>query len=160
MWANGWRCCAQQLECRVPEWQRINGDLNHIHVGYGPRAFVADPLNASPYDGGTMVMVGNDLNTTVAVVLPVEAFGRTPQIRCKDIATITGPNGHGAAPPVFRGGPWPHGEPNATQLRARRAFLLPARLSNDLLTTQPSGCYTLLAFYTTFLRPELESGVT
>ena len=68
------------------------GQPDKIHVLHSPTRYVADPLNASNYDGEVVCLCGNNLNTSFQVVLATDnAFGRpNANTLCFNIATITG----------------------------------------------------------------------
>ena len=135
----------------------LEGDEDHIHVGYNPTFYPAEIGHATPYDNLTVVFVGNNLATATPVVLPNDAHGRINNTRCKTVTHITGAQGHGAAPAAVRAGPWAAAEADTNEIRARRAFLLPADRVGDALTVQASGRYTFQAFHHTFLQDGLAS---
>ena len=136
----------------------ITGDEDHVYVGHSPMTFPTDPLATTPFDGRVVVLVGDDVGSAVPMVLPPEHFGRSDERLTLTHDTILGPTGHGAAPPVYRSGPHAGGTANTTNLRARRVLVLPPQMSATALTTQPTGQYSLLGFYDTFLRAEIDSG--
>ena len=137
----------------------IQGDEDHVYVGHSPSIFPTDPLSTTPFDGRVVLLVGDDIAAAVPMVLPAEHFGRTDERAVFTHDTIIGPAGHGAVPTVLRSGPHAAGAANTSNLRARRAMVLPPSMSVTALTTQPLGRYTLPGFYDTFLRPEIDSGV-
>ena len=55
----------------------LNGDPDHIHVGYNPTLFPEDPTNTTPYDGKVMVLVGDDFTSATPIVLPATAFSNS-----------------------------------------------------------------------------------
>ena len=133
----------------------VQGDEDCIHVGHSMSKYPASIGSATPFDNHHVVLVGNDLTSSVPVVLPFEAFERTPDLRCPTWDLLTGPTMHGANPPVWRSGPHAAGTADVTEYRVRRAMILPAYLSARALTQVPEGRYTLLQFRTLLLEPEI-----
>ena len=117
----------------------LAGDVKHVYVGYAPSLFPGDLAVPTPFDDKVVVLVGDDIPTSVTITLPDTAFQRTAAIRCLDVAGIIGPQGHGAVPPEYLRGPHIAGTPDTTEIRARRAFLMPAVAAGLCLTTQPAG---------------------
>jgi hypothetical protein len=135
----------------------LAGDAEHIHVGYAPSLYPQDLAVATPFDNQVVVLVGDDINLSVPIVLPDDAFTRIADTRVLELATIVGALGHLAAPPVFQAGPHGAGVANTAQIRVRTAFLLPAADSGRAVSTQPSGRYTLAGFHLGFVAPGLAS---
>jgi hypothetical protein len=66
---------------------------------------------------------------------------------------LQGATVHGATPHVFRSGPHVTGDVGTTDIRARRAMILPSDLAAAVLRNAPQdGRYTLLGFFNTFLQ--------
>ena len=131
----------------------LDGDPGFIHVGHSPHIFNPDPANATTYDSHIVVLVGNDLNTTVPVVLSNQHFTRPAQTPGFNIATITGAQGFSANPRVPHSGPHNDGDVNTEGLRSRRILLLPYEAGPRLLSTRADGRYGLAEFYNTFIQP-------
>jgi hypothetical protein len=109
-------------------------------------------------DARIIVLVGNRFDACIPVVLPVEAFGCTNDIRASDIATIVGAAGHGAAPPLFWSGPHAVG-PTVNGLRVHRAVLLPPTFAATAVKFQDDGRLTLPAFYAQFVQGKHDSAM-
>ena len=133
----------------------LEGDPGFVHIGHSPHIFNPDPTNATTYDSHIVVLVGNDLNTTVPVVLSNQHFTRIVPTPAFNIATITGAQGFGANPPVLHTGPHQDGAANTDALRSRRILLLPYEAGPRLLSTRADGRYGLAEFYNTFIQPGL-----
>ena len=131
----------------------ISGDINAIHVVHSPTRFPGDPLAPTPYDDKVVVLCGNDLQASVPLVLPDTAFSLVGPETCYTYEYMIGVNGHGAAPATVRFGPVPLGDPHAGAVSARKVMLLPFEAADDLVTTSPSGRYTLPGFYNSFIGP-------
>ena len=134
----------------------VEGDEDFIYIGHSPSIYPADLLDVTPFDNHMVVLVGNDSAAATPVILPPAAFQRTGDIRCEDVATIIGPGGHGAAPAVFRTGPHAVG-PTVAELNNRRAMLLPCSDGQAALADHPDGRWSLVAFYNSFVAPNLAS---
>ena len=80
----------------------LEDDPNYIHVGHSPQYFNPDPTNTTVYDEHIMVLVGNDLNTSVPLVISNAQFTRSAATLALTTAVITGAQGFGANPPVLR----------------------------------------------------------
>ena len=135
----------------------VAGDCDYIHVGHTPTFYPARPGDPTVFDDHVAVLVGDNFDTAVPVVLPDVAFARPAAVRCFNMESITGANGHTAAPPVYRHGPHAAGTDGTSDVRIRNVFVLPAALTDAALATQQSGRYTLLQFYATFLQADLAS---
>ena len=83
----------------------LAGDIGHVHVGYAPTRFPGDLAFPTPHDGKMVVLIGNNIPTSVPVTLPATAFTRTGAARCFDVASILGVAGHGHGPPILLHGP-------------------------------------------------------
>ena len=131
----------------------INGAEDLVHVAHSPSLYPADPLNPRPWDNCCVVLLGNDLATSVPIVLEPEAFSRCGDTRCLASAEIVGVNGHGANPIVYRHGPHAAGTANTNMLRARKAMLLPPTAAHHCVSHMDDGRYTLAGFWNAFVNP-------
>ena len=130
----------------------LDGDENHVQVGFAPMYYPGDLTNPQPdLDGLMVVLTGSDPGACTPVVLPTACFGRIAATRCDDVATITGPTGHGAAPAVVRTGPHAATVATATEIRVRRVLLLPPTAAADAIGYLADGRYSLPAFYNRFV---------
>lgn len=132
----------------------LEGDEDHVLIGHTPHIYPTDLTSPSPMDGLVTLFVGSDPDTCTTLVLPQVAFGRSNQCRSHDIATIVGPGGHGAAPPVYRDGP--HAAP-VVQIQVRRVHLLPPTAAADAIDRHDDGRYTLADFYAQFVQGKHDS---
>ena len=137
---------------------QLDSDTNSVYVGHSPTIFVADILHASPYDNKTIVMVGDDLSTATPVALHPDAFTRTANAHLYNLGYLQGPNGHGAAPPVFRFDHNGAGGADTSQHRVRRAMVLPPSLASNILEQNPTGVLSLLRFCNTIVAPAIAAG--
>lgn len=137
----------------------IAGDADHIHVGHSPSMFAGDPTDVTPFDDLMVLLVGDDLTTSVLVVLLANAFGCTGNVRCLEIANILGPAGHTAILPIYHSGPHGAGIANTSEINLCHSLLLPSDTTHLFLSTILTGCYTLTGFYNTFIQPGLASPV-
>ena len=87
--------------------------------------YPADPTSVSPFDNLVIVLLGNDIDSSTPLALPVTSITRLAAVRALDIATIVGATGHGAAPAVLCSGPYGTGDSNVSETRARPICLLP-----------------------------------
>ena len=133
----------------------LAGDPDNIHVGHTLSAFNNDPLNGCPYDDHIILLVGDDLASAAPVLLPNTSFSRPTGFAAYNTAYMTGANGHGAAPAVYRFGHQAVGTADTDELRTRRALVLPCEDSSDFLSRVPTGIYTVQHFYNQFLAPHL-----
>ena len=117
----------------------VAGDEDYVYVGYNPTLYPADITSVSTIDNHLVLMVGNDLQTSIPVVLPHDAFGRTAENLCSTTAVITGPAGHAAGPPEHCDGPHIAGVADTNALRARRAMLMPRSLAPAILLGAVNG---------------------
>ena len=132
----------------------IHGEEDVVHIGHTLTRFPADLENATVYDNYLCALVGNDLASSVPVVLPSEAFQRSAEARCHTADAIVGVNGHGhPGGAVLHHGPHANGAPNTSALRARRAMLLPPSAAADILAAAPDGTYSLPGFWNTLIQP-------
>ena len=132
----------------------MHDDEDKIFVGHTVTKYPTDLENNTPFDDLVTILVGNDLATAVDIVLPAESFQRTADVRALTTDEMTGANGHGTAGgAVVRFGPHGTGVANTTQLRARRAMLLPPSASGDILSGAPDGSYSLIGFWNTLVQP-------
>ena len=136
----------------------IAGDEDVVYLGHSPYIYPQDVTSPTAMDGRVVVLVGNRADACVPVVLPADAFGRLAATRVQDVATIVGPQGHGAAPPVYRAGPHAAG-PNVNELRVRRALLLPPSFAATMVSYRDDGRLTLAAFYAQFVLNKHDSAV-
>ena len=79
----------------------LAGNTDHVHIVHLPSIYPSNPTATTIYDDRVVVLVGNDLQASVPLVLPAEAFERTAATRCYTTDFIIGVNGHGAAAPVL-----------------------------------------------------------
>ena len=133
----------------------VGGDEDYIHVGHSMSKYPASLGANTPFDNHHVVLVGNDLTSAVPVVLPIEAFERTPDTRFPTLEHIAGVNMHAANPPVLRSGPHGPAAANVNEYRVRRAMVLPTVMTQRALTQVPDGRYSLTQFYTLLLEPEV-----
>ena len=130
----------------------LQGDEDHVQLGYAPSFYPADITNPqASLDGLTVVLTGREADEVTPIVLPQNAFQRSANRRCHDIATIVGANGHGHAPPVLRTGPHAAGVVTTTEIQARPVHLLPPSAAADAIRYCGDGRMTLHAFYTEFV---------
>ena len=119
---------------------QIEGDEDFIHIGHNPTRFPKDPLDAAnPFNNKVVVLVGNDLASAVPVVLPDEAFQRATQARCRNADVIAGNTMHTAAPPVLRDGPHAPTVGDASDIRVRRAMVVPPGTAHSFVSNVPNG---------------------
>ena len=136
----------------------IDADCDHIYVGHSPTQYPASLGTAMPFDNLLVVLVGDSADAAVPMVLPNAAFARTNDFAAYNVAHLTGVHGHGAGPPaVTRFATTASGTANTDDFRVRRFFVFPHTQVLDALTTEPSGCYSLVAFYNEFLQAGLAS---
>lgn len=137
----------------------LTGDPDYIYVGWGPTVFPANPSNATGYDGHTLVMLGNNIDTALPVCLPDECFARAAQVTAFTNDYIVGANGHtAAAGAVFRFGHQADGAADTSNLRYRGVFpLSKANMLTILPHIQNTGRISLLAFHTRLIAPGLAS---
>ena len=76
---------------------QISTDPHLIYLGYHPQLFVSDIHNVTPYDNNVMVMVGDNLDTSMGLVLPADTFARTNMFGFRNQAYITGAAGYATA---------------------------------------------------------------
>jgi hypothetical protein len=138
----------------------IDGDDDHIYVGHSPTPFQSDPLTVSPYDGSVIVLLGDDINAATPIALPTDAFSRSAMaFAAYQVAYIRGADGHtNAVTPVFRFDPTASGTANTTDIQVRLAMPMTPAIAHTFLTASPSGIYTLLGFFDSFIAPEVDSG--
>ena len=104
----------------------VEGDEDHIHIGHSASAFPTDLLDpACPFNNNVVVLVGNDLATSVPYVLPVGAFSRMASQRAHNSAHLTGAHCHAAVPQVLRTGPHAAGTADTDDYRVRAVFVPP-----------------------------------
>ncbi len=122
----------------------LAGDPDHVYVGYEPMLYPGDLTAATVYDNQVAVLVGNDLDAASLLSLPPDAFGRCNDTHCQSLDYLRGAEGfaHPAAA-VFRHAIPGVGDPDVTDLRDRRAMLLPRAFLIEVLGTAPAGCLTL-----------------
>lgn len=136
-----------------------DNDPNHIYVAHSLSMFPSDITDATTMDGAMIGIVGNEPASCVYVVFSGAFLTVTAATRCLEVAEITGPAGHGAAPAVFRTGPHAAAAPGTSEVRGRPFMVLPPPVAARALTDcGAAGRYTLLAFYNTFLNGPLNSG--
>jgi hypothetical protein len=134
-------------------------ECDKVYVAHTLTLFPVDVSNPTPLDGLLTGLIGNSMESAVAVVLPQAFFGLTANnTRALEVAAIQGPDGHGAAVPVFRTGPHGAAAPDTSSIRARRAMILPpAQAALALAGASADGSYTLLGFFNRFLQGPLSS---
>ena len=132
---------------------QIEGDEDFIHIGHNPTRFPEDPLDAAnPFNNKVVVLVGNDLASAVPVVLPDEAFQRTTQACCRNADVIAGNTMHTAAPPVLRDGPHAPTVGDASDIRVRRAMVVPPGTALSFVSNVPNGRIGVAGMWTTFIQ--------
>ena len=130
----------------------LSNDEDAIYVGHSPSIYPADHASpAADIDNRVMVIVGDSPDASFPVILPNDSFARVNATRCHTADHLVGPNGHGHAPPVCRTGPHALGDPDVSEIRSRRALLLPAEDADEYLTMEPAGRYTRSGFWNAFL---------
>ena len=128
----------------------LTGDEDHVQICHSPSLYPGDLTNPVPTLDGLMVLLtGVSPDLMAPIVLANEAWGRINATRCDEIATLIGAAGHGAAPVVVRTGP--HAVGTGSDVRVRRAHLLPTQWAADAISYMPDGRYTLPSFYQRFL---------
>ena len=137
---------------------RVNGDNDNICVGYNPTFYPTDVTHATPFDNLVVMGLGNCIERSLPIVMHANMFGRTNNRHVYTYDYVIGPNGHGHAGPVFQFSPPLGGTRDTSQVRARRAMLVPPALAEQVLQGAPDGVYSLLGFSTQVLQPELDSG--
>jgi hypothetical protein len=136
----------------------IEGDEDHVQLGYAPAFYEADITHPVPtLDGLIIVLTGLRPDEVTPIVLPQAAFTRLNDRHCQDIATIVGAAGHGATPPVVRTGPHAGGVATASAIRGRAVHLLPSQAAADAVRFLPEGRLTLQAFYAEFVAGKHDS---
>ena len=137
----------------------LQGSSDSIFIGYHPTSMPVNPLAATPMDGRLVVLVGNDVETSVPVVLNQDHTGRTGDIVAFNRDYIIGANGYAAAPPVRRFDHQAAGAPDTGNVRVRYAMLIPPAIAADVLeATDAHGRFNLHQFYHELLRADAESG--
>jgi hypothetical protein len=131
-------------------------DCDSIYVAHSLSLYPADIAAPCVLDGLLVGLVGDEPAVAFPVVLPQTFMTVTALAAVPDLVTLQGATMHGAAPPLFRSGPHAAGAAGTTNLRARRAMILPCDLSATALRNAPQdGRYTLLGFFNTFLQGAL-----
>jgi hypothetical protein len=67
--------------------------------------------------------------------------------------------GHNAAPPVFRAGPRGAGVANTDKVEVHSVFLMDPTNAAAYVSYMDTGVYSLLGFYSEFIKPDATSGV-
>ena len=81
----------------------IASDPDNLYMVHSPARYPAWPGSATPFDNLIVAILGDNHASTVAVVLPSDAFQRTTGIRCLRLTQV---QAHlVAAPPVQWEGP-------------------------------------------------------
>jgi hypothetical protein len=146
-----------QLATRTPVVLAVVSDAecDVIYLVHSLTLFPADVCSPTTMDGSTVGLIGNHPASAVAVILPQVFFALSNHATALDVATIQGLTGHGAAPPVYRQGPHVAGAANTSQVRCRRAMILPPSVAaRALADASADGTYTLLGFFNSFLNPQ------
>ena len=134
----------------------IEGDEDYIHIGHSPSLYPAEPGSVTPFDNHVVVLVGDAASSSVPVVLPDVAFGRTNAHRCFDLPTILGPDGHGSGPPpVYHLPLAATADANASDLQVRRVLTFPSSIAALAVASNSEGRMSYPAFHTTFLQAQL-----
>jgi hypothetical protein len=129
-----------------------------VYIVHSLTVFPTDVTATTTMDGRVVGLIGDDVTNAVPVVLSNDFFTVPANAHAEDIATIQGPTGHGAVPPVFITGPHAAGTANTHALRARPAMILPCDIAGFAIAQAPvDGRFTLLGFYNTFLQGPLAS---
>ena len=137
----------------------LQGDEDNIYVGHSPTFYPADLMNATVMDDQVVLLLGDEVSSCVTIVLDPATMGqRVPNTRCHNVAYLTGVNGHGAAPPVFRTGPHAAGANQTDVLHTRRVVVLPTSVTQTALTLGNSGQFTIVGFYNSIIQPEMAAG--
>jgi hypothetical protein len=77
-----------------------------VYVAHTLTLFPVDVSNPTPLDELLFGLIGNSMDCAVPIVLPQAFFGlMADNIRVLEVTSIQGPDGHGAAIPVFCSGP-------------------------------------------------------
>ncbi len=133
-----------------------DSDLDGIYVAHSLSVYPVDINSPTALDGLLVGLLGDRPASAVPVVFPAAFFAVTAAAAANTLAELKGANGHGAAVPVFRTGPFASGDANTDDLVARPVMVLPPDLSALALRTAPNdGRYTLLGFLNTFIEPSL-----
>ena len=138
---------------------QLDGDQDHIYIGYNPTFFPTDPTSTTPFDDHVMIFIGNNLNDAMPMVFEDAGFTRTAGHTIYNSAYMTGANGH-AAPggAVYRFDTQAGGAADCDDnVRVRPIMLMPKTIASLCLTNSPNGRYTLRSFRENILNPELAS---
>ena len=73
----------------------LTGNPDNIHVVHLPSFYPGNPTATMIYDDRVVVLMGNDLQASVPLVLPPQAFERTAATRCYNTDFIIGVMGMG-----------------------------------------------------------------
>jgi hypothetical protein len=131
---------------------------DYIYVAHSLTLFPADITDPTAMDGLAVGIVGDLPASCVPVVFTADFFTVIVATRAHNIATLQGPAGHGAIPPVFRTGPHGAAAADTDELRTRRAMVMPPTVASVALANAPTdGRYSLLGFFNTFLQAPLAS---
>jgi hypothetical protein len=149
-----------QLATRTPVVLAFvtDAECGTIYITHSLSLFAADVSSPTSMDGLVVGLIGDSPASSVPVLFPQAFFTLCNNTLALDVASIQGPAGHGAAPPVFRQGPHAAGTANAVGTRARRAMVLPpASAARALASASVDGSFTLLGFFNAFLQGPLSS---
>ena len=137
----------------------IEGDPEHIYVGHSPTQYPAEPGTATVFDGGLVVLVGNDIDMATPVVLPDTSFQAINNVTAYNRNYMTGANGHThPTAPVQR---WDHtasGTGDTNDLNIRKVFVFTPNTASTFLAGSTDGTYELMDFYNRFIRDVYASG--
>lgn len=136
-----------------------NGNQNCICVDWEATFCPADLASPCDLENKAMVMLGNDINTSMAVVIPDNAFACTGEHTAHDMGCTRRANGHGTSDgPVFRFDHAASGTDHTNDFQTRQAFPLSADTTLALLPCVDNvGRIALLAFHQTALKTDLGS---
>ena len=136
---------------------QLTTDPTNIYIGYHPTAFPADLHNATAYDNGVLLMVGDDIEHAMGMVLQADAFGRTVASRFFNRNYINGANGYAAVPPVRAFELQAAGTAETDEYQCRRFAILPATVAAKCCSDSTDGVFTLDGFNRLILEPEIAS---
>ena len=124
---------------------------DHVYIGHTPSIYPADISPSNVYNNFVTLLVSDRVDSVIPMVLPMEAFGHTIDILSHNVDALTGPNGHGHAPPLMHTGPHTASDPNVTTFHICYVMPLPTELSTLAIKDAFQGHYTLIGFWNKFL---------
>ena len=129
----------------------IASDPDNLYVVHSPSRYPAWPGAASPYYDLVVTLLGDDHASTLAAVLPPEAFDRERGVRCLRLTQVQ--NHLVAAPPVQCEGPHGTGTASADLLDSRTVMVIPPDRAGELMRAAPQGIMSRVNFLTNFVLP-------